>query len=63
MLDRLCQLTEEIVFPAPRGLVAQTVNLCVHIRRDKAHPAGRSLSGIDRVLGLHADGSWSLEAV
>jgi len=63
MLDRLCQLIEEIVFPAPRGLVAQTVNLCVHIQRDKAHPAGRSLSGIDRVLGLQADGTWRLEAV
>ena len=63
MLDRLCQLIEEIVFPAPRGLVAQTVNLCVHIQRDKSHPAGRSISGIDRVLGLHSDGSWSLEPV
>jgi len=60
MLDRLCQLIEEIVFPAPRALVAQTVNLCVHIRRDKSHPAGRSLSGIDRVVGLGPDGSWAL---
>ena len=38
MLDRLCQLIEEIVFPAPRALVAQTIHLCVHIQRDKATP-------------------------
>jgi type IV secretion system protein TrbB len=63
MLDRLCQLIEEIVFPAPRALVAQTVNLCVHIRRDKAHPAGRSISGIDRVFGVRPDGSWALEPI
>jgi len=62
-LDRLCQLIEEVVFPAPRGLVAQTVNVCVHIRRDARHPAGRSISGIDRVLGVRADGSWALEPI
>jgi len=63
MLDRLCQLIEEIVYPAPRALVAQTVHLCVHIRRDKSHPAGRSISGIDRVLGLTAAGAWALEPI
>lgn len=63
MLDRLCQLIEEIVFPAPRALVAQTVNVCVHLRRDKAHPAGRSISGIDRVVGLLPDGAWALEPI
>lgn len=63
MLDRICQLIEEIVFPAPRALVAQTIHLCVHIQRDKSHPAGRSISGIDRVLGVNADGSWLLEPI
>jgi P-type conjugative transfer ATPase TrbB len=63
MLDRLCQLIEEIVPVAPRALVAETVNLCVHIRRDPAHPAGRSLTGIDRVLGLSSNGDWVLEPV
>jgi hypothetical protein len=53
MLDRICQLIEEVVYPAPR-LLAQTVNVCVHIRRDKGHPTGRSLSGLDRVLGIRA---------
>ena len=62
MLDRICQLIEEVVYPAPRLLVAQTVNVCVHIRRDKRHPAGRSLSGIDRVKGLDA-GRWLLAPV
>ncbi len=61
MLDRLCQLIEEIVHPAPKALVAQTIHVCVHIRRDKSHPAGRSLSGIDRVIGVSADGHWLLE--
>jgi type IV secretion system protein VirB11 len=63
MLDRLCQLIEEIVPQAPRALVAQTIHLCVHIRRDKTHPAGRSISGIDRVLDVRPDGAWSLEPV
>jgi len=63
MLDRLCQLIEEVVHPAPRALVAQTVQVCVHICRDKSHPAGRRLSGLDRVCGLRPDGSWQLEPI
>lgn len=60
MLDRLCQLSEEVVPSAPRALVAQTVNVCVHLRRDPNHPAGRSISGIDRVMGLSKTGEWLL---
>ena len=60
-LDRFCQLIEEAVPRAPRALVAQTIHLCVHIQRDPLHPAGRRVSGIDRVLGLADDGSWLLE--
>ena len=63
MLDRLCQLIEEVVYPAPRALVAQTIQVCVHICRDKTHPAGRRLSGIDRVCALNPDGSWKLERI
>lgn len=63
MLDRLCQLIEEVVYPAPRALVAETIQVCAHIRRDSAHPAGRRLSGLDRVLPLNADGSWNLERI
>ncbi len=63
MLDRLCQLIEEVVYPAPRALVAQTINVCIHIRRDKTRPAGRAISGIDRVVGLNADGTWSLAPI
>jgi type IV secretion system protein VirB11 len=60
-LDRFCQLLEEVVYPAPRALVAQTIHLCVHITRDASHPAGRRVSGIDRVAGVAPDGSWILE--
>jgi type IV secretion system protein VirB11 len=60
MLERVCQLIEEVVPTAPRLFVAQTINVCVHLRRDPRHPAGRSLSGIDRVLGLADDGGWRL---
>jgi type IV secretion system protein VirB11 len=63
MLDRLCQLIQEAVPVAQRELVAEAVNLCVHIRRDPRHPAGRSISGIDRVSGLGGDGRWLLEKV
>jgi type IV secretion system protein VirB11 len=63
MLDRICQLIEEVVFPAPRALVAQTIQVCAHIRRDKTHPAGRRLSGLDRVRAIRPDGSWHLERI
>jgi type IV secretion system protein VirB11 len=63
MLDRLCQLVEEVVPVAPRQLIAQAVGLCVHIRRDPQHRAGRSISGIDRILGLDDKGHWRLTPV
>jgi P-type conjugative transfer ATPase TrbB len=63
MLDRLCQLIEEVVYPAPRALVAQTIQVCVHIQRDKTHPAGRRVSGLDRVRPLGPDGQWILERI
>jgi type IV secretion system protein VirB11 len=63
MLDRLCQLIEEVVFPAPRSLVAQTIHVCVHLRRDSAHPAGRSISGIDRVVGPAIAGGGSSKPI
>ena len=33
-LNRLCQLIEEVAQRAPREIIAETVNVCVHIRRD-----------------------------
>ncbi|HXX68315.1 MAG TPA: P-type conjugative transfer ATPase TrbB [Polyangiaceae bacterium] len=60
MLDRLGQLVEEAVTPAPRALIAQTIDVCVHMRRDATTPAGRRVSSVDRVLGLHSDGRWNL---
>jgi type IV secretion system protein VirB11 len=63
MLDRFCQLIEETVFPAPRALVAQTIDVCVHIRRDRHHPAGRCVSGVDRVTGIAETGDWALDPI
>jgi type IV secretion system protein TrbB len=63
MLDRLCQLIEEVVPTAPRALVAQTIQVCVHIQRDPTRPAGRRVSGLDRVCALNPDGSWRLERI
>jgi type IV secretion system protein VirB11 len=63
MLDRICQLIEEIVPVAPRVLVAQTINLCVHLRRDPLHPAGRSLTGLDEVVGVGEGGRWELSSI
>jgi len=63
MLDRICQLMEEVIPSAPRLFVAQTINVCIHITLDRRHPAGRRLSGVDRVLGVTPDGRWELEPV
>lgn len=60
MLDRVCQLIEEVVHPAPKALVAQTITVCVHLQRDKSRRAGRSVSGMVRVLGITPDGKWRL---
>lgn len=62
MLNRLCQLIEEVAH-ASRANIAETINLCVHIQRDPSRPGGRSLSGLDAVRGLRADGGWALESV
>jgi P-type conjugative transfer ATPase TrbB len=63
MLDRVCQLIEEVVPVAPRMLVAQTINVCVHLRRDPLHPAGRSLTGLDEVVGVGEGGRWELASI
>jgi type IV secretion system protein VirB11 len=63
MLDRVCQLMEEVIPNPPRLFVSQTIHVCVHLTLDSAHPAGRRLSGIDRVDGLLPDGRWKLVPV
>ncbi|HVZ88951.1 MAG TPA: P-type conjugative transfer ATPase TrbB [Polyangia bacterium] len=63
MLDRICQLLEEVIPTAPRGFVGQVINVCVHLTKDASHPAGRRISGFDKVLGLKTDRSWNLEPV
>jgi type IV secretion system protein TrbB len=59
MLDRLCQLCEEVMPHAPRYLIADAIDICVHLKRDIGHPAGRSITGIMEVTG-ESDGQWVL---
>jgi P-type conjugative transfer ATPase TrbB len=62
MLSRIFQLIEEVANPS-RSIIADTINVCVHLQRDPSHPAGRRLSGIDRVRGLRTDGGWYLDPI
>ena len=59
-LNRLCQLIEEVAQRAPREIIAETVNVCVHIRRDPRLRRQRRLAGLHFVRGLTRDGSWDL---
>jgi Flp pilus assembly CpaF family ATPase len=60
MLERLCQLTEEVVPHAPRRLIADAVNVLVHLERDIHHPAGRRVAAVSLVEGVGPNGSWQL---
>jgi type IV secretion system protein VirB11 len=59
-LNRLCQLIEEVAQRAPREIIAETVNVCAHIRRDPRLRGQRRLAGLHFVRGLGPDGSWDL---
>jgi type IV secretion system protein VirB11 len=63
MLDRICQLLEEVLPAAPRTFLAQVINVCVHIAIDRSHPAGRKVTGLAHVIGVGADGRWRLESI
>ncbi len=54
------RLIEEVARRAPREIIAETVNVCVHIRRDPRLRGQRRLAGLHFVRGLTADGSWDL---
>lgn len=58
MLDRISQLIEEVVPQAPHRLIADAIDLCVHIKRDPSHPAGRCLSGVLEVKGWENEKGW-----
>ena len=60
-LERVCQLIQEVAPVAPRELVAETIQVCVHIRRDRSHRAGRSISSIDRVVGYSPSEGFRVE--
>ena len=64
MLDRLCAARSRRSCTRRRARSSRRrIQLCVHIQRDKAHPAGRRVSGIDRVGPLGASGDWILERI
>jgi Flp pilus assembly CpaF family ATPase len=60
LLDRTVQLIEEVVYPAPRRLIAEAVNVLLYIEPDRRHPAGRSVNAAAVVDGLNEDGTWRL---
>ncbi len=61
MLQRLGQLIEEVIPVAPRELIAEAVDICVHIQRDPRHRSGRSLTGIIAVNGFDKNNAWVLD--
>lgn len=64
MLTRFCQLIEEDRKHADKTLVAEAINVCVHLTLDLRAPAGRRLSGIDRVVGYERSSErWLLEPI
>jgi hypothetical protein len=64
MLERLCDLIEERIFPAPRRSVGATVDLCVHLTLDRAALTGRRLSGLDAVKSYDPVAQrWLLEPI
>jgi type IV secretion system protein TrbB len=62
MLERWCQLMEEVVPTAPRASVAATIHVCVHFKRDRTHRSGRRLTGLVRVKKYdRAQERWIVE--
>jgi type IV secretion system protein VirB11 len=51
MLTRFCQLIEEDRKKADRDVVADAINVCVHLQLDRHSPAGRRVSGVQAVQG------------
>lgn len=62
-LDRICQLLEEVLPIAPRAVVAEAVNVIVHLVRDPSHSGGRRVSGMVRVSGWAHSGDWKLSSI
>jgi P-type conjugative transfer ATPase TrbB len=61
MLDRIGQLIEEVVQTAPRYLIAEAIDICVHITRNHRVEAGREISGISAINGIDEKGRWVME--
>ncbi len=52
---RLLSLAQEANVPPPIDLVAETVDVLIHITRQSAHPAGRCVSSISEIAGTDGD--------
>lgn len=61
MLDRFAQLVDEVIPQYPRTVIASTIQVCLHIARDRSRPAGRVVTGVDRVVGFDLQRGWRLE--
>jgi P-type conjugative transfer ATPase TrbB len=64
-LSRLCRLVAQELDPhTARDVVAETIQVCVHLARDRKHPAGYVVTAIDRVQGYDAAARrWTLNPV
>lgn len=52
-LNRLCRLvSQELHLETAREVVAETIQVCVHLARDRSHPAGYTVTAVDRVHGF-----------
>jgi len=60
-LHQVAQYTQQVVLSPPRELIAAVVNVVVHIRTDLSRRGGRSLSGLDQVVGYDERDGWQLE--
>lgn len=52
-LLRLLSLSQEAHVPPPYELVAETVNVMINVVRDSAHPCGRRVQGVSRMVGFN----------
>jgi P-type conjugative transfer ATPase TrbB len=64
-LNRLCRLVaQELDRETARVVVAETIQVCVHLARDRRHAAGYAVTAVDKVRGYDVDTRrWLLEPV
>lgn len=60
IVQRLLDLTQEANIPPPYGLVAETVNILISVKREPLHPAGRVVHEITALNG-YKDGQFQFQ--